>query len=163
MKRNIILLAVALVIWWFFIRKPEKHQGSAGKELHQYFNENDVMCDAHTKECEEFINKYVTFDGGPAAFRKLHAHIDHHYRHHTSGLISLFSKNQFKPGDMVEYIERINKVPNLYVDEMSEMYKKYTIPESVRTNHMNMINSQHDRRVQKENKWYKIMEPFIKK
>jgi hypothetical protein len=163
MKQYLILLAVSLVIWWFFIRKPEKHQGSAGKELHQYFIENDAMCDAHTQECEEFIKRNVSFEGGPEAFRKLHEHINHHYKHHTSGLISLFSKNQFKPSDMNGYITSMNEVPTLYVDEMSEMYKKYTIPESVRTKHMNMINSQHERRVQKENKWYKIMEPFIKK
>jgi len=141
MKQYLILLAVALVIWWLFFRKPANTLGCPIKKLNEYFVDNNSFCESTYAECNQFVDRYVSFEGGPEAFKNLHDHIHSNYNNIVAGLF-----------------ER-----TMYVDEMSEMYKKYTIPESVRTKHMNMINSQHERRMQKDNKWYKIMEPFIKK
>lgn len=161
MKQYLILLAVALVIWWIFFRKPENKLGCPIKKLNEYFIDNSSFCDSTKSECNQFVDRYVSFEGGPEAFDKLHNDIHNHYNNIVGSLFQ--RKNVFKPEDMKKYVSAINEVPTMYVDEMSEMYKKYTIPESVRTKHMNMINSQHERRMQKDNKWYKIMEPFIRK
>jgi hypothetical protein len=157
MKQYLILLGVALVIWWLFFRsKPDPVN-----ERKMYMDEDAKFCESTKSECQDFINRHVSFEGGPEAFKKLHDHILHHYDQIVAGLFN--RKEKFKPNDMKKYISDMNEVPTMFVDEMSQMYKKYTIPESIRTKHMNMINSQHERRLQKENKWYKIMEPYMSK
>jgi hypothetical protein len=161
MKQYLVLLALALVIWWLFFRKPENTLGCPIKKLNEYFTDNNSFCESTYAECNQFVDEHVSFEGGPEAFKNLHDHIHSNYNNIVAGLFE--RKDVFKPDDMKKYVSAINEVPTMYVNEMSEMYKKYTIPESVRTKHMNMINSQHERRMQKDNKWYKIMEPFIKK
>jgi hypothetical protein len=158
MKHWLVLVAVALVIWWVFFRKKGV---PALNERQRYLAEDNAMCSAHDAECNNFVDQYVTFEGGPEAFKKLHEHIRHQYDHAVAGLFHM--KEEFSAKHMPEYISQLNEIPKLYVDEMSELYKKYTIPESLRNKHMNMINSQHLQRLQKEQRWYKIMEPFIKK
>jgi len=158
MKQYLILLGVALIIWWLFFRTKRYIPINERK---MYIDEDAKFCESTKSECQDFINRHVSFEGGPEAFNNLHDHIHSHYDNIVAGLFH--RKEEFKPNDMKKYISDMNEVPTMFVDEMSQMYKKYTIPQSVRTKHMNMINSQHERRLQKENKWYKIMEPYMSK
>lgn len=160
MKLYLILAVLALLFWWFFFRKTA-NKIPAVDERQKYIQEDKMMCDAHTGQCDNFVDQHVSFEGGPEAFKQLHEHIRHQYDHAVADIFHM--KDEFTAGHMSKYINRLNEVPKLYVNEMSELYKKYGVPESLRNKHMDMINSQHEQRIQKENKWYKIMEPFIKK
>lgn len=161
MRQYVILAVLALVIWWFFFRSKPKTGMPAAQQRQQYLDEDGKFCTANKEECEDFVARHVSFEGGPEAFRKIHDHIHHQYDHTVAGIFHMNDK--FTQQSMNDYVKTLDEVPDLYVKEMSELYKKYTIPESIRNKHMAMINSQHERRLQKEQKWFKIFEPFINK
>lgn len=159
MKQWLILVVLALAIWWFFFRQS-KPQAPAGL-YSKYIEEHNRISDFQDEACDKFINEHVSFEGGPEAFRNLHKIIRDKYA--STFRENARPKGSFSKSGLMEYINRINGVPSMYVNEMTECYKKYGIPESVRNKHMALVNSQHDQIVQYESKWYKIMEPFIRK
>lgn len=153
-----MLVTLALVIWWFFSKRDT---GPRPDKLYpQYRKEHSSISRTQEDESDNFIEQHVTFEGGPEAFKKLHKTIRDAYAQ-TFKEVCIPKAGLFSAKDMPEYVRRLNEVPSMYMNDMTSMYRKYGIPESLRNKHMNLINSHHQQIMQTENKWYKIMEPFF--
>jgi len=155
MKQWLVLIVLALVIWWVFFRP--KSDPDPGDIFPKYIHERNLISEAQEADCDKFIEGNVTFEGGPDAFKNLHKIIRHKY---VECLKHCYPNKWSNPAEgMKEYVGRLNQIPTMYVDDMTSMYKKYGIPESLRNKHMDLINSHHDQIIQNENKWFKIFYP----
>lgn len=147
MHWSIILIFVLGVLFWFLRSK----KGPA--PVAEYIAEEEQLVSRHQNEHSEFIKQFAQFDGASETFRNVFENMKILYGR-------VISDACHKRISMDTYLDTINKIPGQHQKEIEELCAKYMI-DSGRYN--DMIERQHRERIAKEEKWLKIMEPYITK